>query len=236
MVSATSSASLSKLTLHVASATSSLFSAASPSGVLVPRAMSPFYSSHYNSTFQSPFLASSPSLSHTQPDFESPEEFSLARYNGYAQGEHRLAEVRMAKWATDLQRSLRNERERFEELQRSDRAKWLLERVGEEVRDGNIVTSPPSSPRANWAVVRHSNEKSPSGASTYGRTGILDSRDPLGLCGFSDEVKKTGFVLVKMLGGIGVLGAVVVAVVKALGVDAGLPDGGVWSWLTGRSE
>ncbi|KAF2659318.1 hypothetical protein K491DRAFT_712836 [Lophiostoma macrostomum CBS 122681] len=238
-----------------ASSTSSVFSAASPSGVLVPRSTSPFYlsNSNYNSNLQSPFQASSPSHSHSPNPDADVADFSLARYNNYAQGEQRLAEVRLAKWATDLQRSLRNERDRFEDLQRAERTKWLLERVGEEVRDGTITTSPAragtnnscsSPPRTDWAVVRHgsnsgssssiSSKKEILGSSTYARVGT--SRDPLGLCDFSDEVRKRGFVLVQVLGGMSVLGAVVVAVIKTFGVEGALPENGLWGWLTGRGE
>ncbi|KAF2476193.1 uncharacterized protein BDR25DRAFT_252050 [Lindgomyces ingoldianus] len=222
------------------STTSSIFSATSPSGVLVPRATSPFYlsNSNFNSNLQSPFPASSPSLSHAPLEgLEGPTAFSLARYNNYTQGEQRFAEVRLARWASDLQRSLRNERERFEELQRNERAKWLLERVGEEVRGGNISSSPRNgSPRADWAMIRHGDRKGTNADEHwYGRGGRLDARDPLGLCDFSDEVRKRGFVLVKVLGGMSVLGAVVVAVVRACGVEAGLPEAGLWSWITGAA-
>ncbi|KAF2192434.1 hypothetical protein K469DRAFT_653927 [Zopfia rhizophila CBS 207.26] len=220
-----------------ATGTTSIFSSTSPSGVLVPRPTSPFYlsNSNFNSNLQSPFPASSPSLSHTQPEgVEGLTDFSLARYNSYAQREERLAEVRLAKWASDLQRSLRNERERFEELRRSERAKWLLERVSEEVRGGSIITSPTGSPRADWAVIRHRNGKELGGTGQrYDKAGRLDSRDPLGLCDVSDELRRRGFVLVKVLGGMGVLGAVMVTVVKACGVGTGLPEGGIWSWITG---
>lgn len=228
------------LTSIIASAGSSIFSAASPSGVLVPRATSPFYlsNSQLNSNLQSPFPGSSPSLSHSQLDaLDHPTEFSLARYN-YPHGEQRLTEVRLAKWATDLQRSLRNERDRFEELQRDERARWLLERVGEEVASGNIVASPSTgSPRADWAVVkRGSGKEANKTMQRYGRANGLDSRDPLGLCDFSDEVRRRGFVLVKVLGGVSVIGAVMVAVVRACGIEAGLPEGGLWNWLTGNAE
>ncbi|KAF2691645.1 hypothetical protein K458DRAFT_325152 [Lentithecium fluviatile CBS 122367] len=213
---------------------SSIFSSASPSGVLVPRAGSPFYTSHLHS----PFPASSPSLSHTFPEsIDQPTDFSLARYHNVAHGEQRLQEVRLAKWATDLQRSVRNERERFEELQRNERAKWLLERVGEEVASGNIVASPGGSPRADWAVIRRGQAKQATHtAQRYTKAGRLDSRDPLGLCDFSDEVRRRGFVFVKVLGGVSVLGAVMVAVVRTCGWEVGLPEGGVWGWLTGSSE
>jgi hypothetical protein len=209
-----------------ASANSSIFSAVSPSGVLVPRSGSPFYASN----LQSPFPASSSSLAHS--DLDNPTNFSLARYNSFGQADQPLSEIRVAKWATDLQRSLRNERDRFEELQRTDRAKWLLQRVGEEVSRGAIIASPGGSPRAEWAVVRNADEKQTAAGQRYETAGGLDSRDPLGLCNFGDQFRRNGFVLVKVLGGVSVLGAIMVAVVRAFGVEAGVPQNGWWNWLT----
>ncbi|KAI4617499.1 hypothetical protein J4E80_005702 [Alternaria sp. BMP 0032] len=211
------------------SAASSVFSAASPSGVLVPGSGSPFYPSN----LQSPLLASSPSLANSE-SLEPLGNFSLARYNNTAQGEQRLSEVRIARWATDLQRSRRNERERFEELQSNDRAKWLLERVGEEVSKGMIVASPGELPRAEWAVVRRNSDekKTVKVSQRYAKAVGLDSRDPLGLCNFGDELRRQSFVLVKVLGGMSVLGAVVVAVVRACGIETGLPQLGWWEWIT----
>jgi hypothetical protein len=216
-----------KLTPCSASANSSIFSAVSPSGVLVPRSGSPFYASN----LQSPFPPSSSSLAHS--DLDNPTNFSLARYNSLAQAGQPLSEIRIAKWATDLQRSLRNERDRFEELQRTDRARWLLERVGEEISQGAIVASPGGSPRADWAVVRNAdNEKQTAAGQRYEKASGLDSRDPLGLCNFSDQFRRNGFVLVKVLGGVSVLGAIMVAVVRACGVEAGVPQNRWWNWLT----
>ena len=218
-----------------ASATSSIFSNPPPSGVLVARSES----LSYPSNLQSPFLESSFSVANSET-FDNPADFSLARYNNYTQGEQHLAEVRISKWATDLQRSLRNERDRFEELQRNDRAKWLLERVGEEVSKGAIVTSPGGPPRAAWAVVKHSDGKTSKARQPFKNAARLDSRDPLGLCDMSDELKRKGFVLVKFLGGMSVLGAVIVGVARACGMDTGLPQNGWWScvtgWFTGNVE
>ncbi|KAF1913710.1 Septin-domain-containing protein [Ampelomyces quisqualis] len=212
------------------SANSSVFSAASPSGVLVPQSASPFFTSN----LQSPFPGSTPSLAHS--DLENPSNFSLARHNSFGQADQPLSEIRIAKWATDLQRSLRNERDRFEELQRDERAKWLIERVGEEVSRGTIVVSPGGSPRAEWAVVRHGDKKQAKYGQRYTKAGGLDSRDPLGLCNLSDQVKRRGFVLVKVLGGVSVLGAIMVAVIRAFGVESGLPQNGWRNWLTGNVE
>jgi hypothetical protein len=219
-----------KLIKYSASANSSVFTAASPSGVLVPQSGSPFYATQ----LQSPFPGSSPSLA--QFDLENSTSFSLARYNNSGQSDQPASELRIAKWATDLQRSLRNERDRFEELQRNDRAKWLLERVGEEVARGAIIASPGGSPRADWAVVRHGDEKKSKTGQRYTGTGVLDSRDPLGLCSLTDQVRRRGFVLVKVLGGVSVLGAIMVAVIRACGVEPSLPQNRWWSWLTGGGE
>lgn len=132
---------------------------------------------------------------------------------------------------------MRNERDRFEELQRNDRAKWLLERVGEEVSRGAIVASPGGSPRAEWAVVRRGDdEKQTKAGQRYNKAGGVDSRDPLGLCNLSDQIRRNGFVLVKVLGGVSVLGAIVVAAVRACGIETGLPQNGWWNWLTGGGE
>jgi hypothetical protein len=219
-----------KLTPCVASANSSLFSATSLSGVLVPRSGSPFYASN----LQSSFPPSSSSLANS--DLDNPSNFTLARYKSFGQADEPLSEIRVAKWATDLQRSLRNERDRFEELQRTDRATWLLERVGEEVSRGAIVASPGGSPRAEWAVVRNGDEKDAAAGQRYDKAGGVDSRDPLGLCNLGDQVRRNGFVLVKVLGGVSVLGAIMVAVIRACGVEAGVPQNGWWNWLMGGSE
>ncbi|OCK77166.1 hypothetical protein K432DRAFT_127530 [Lepidopterella palustris CBS 459.81] len=227
-----------RLTTAPTSSSSSIFSPASPSGVLVPHPHSPFCFSHpnSNSNFQSPFLgSSSPSLSHSPLDgLEGPSDFALARCRDNIQREERIAQVRLAKWATDLQRSLRNEKERYEELKRGERARWLLERVGEEVKNGNIISSPTPSGRADWAVIRHGSGKGAGGAGQrYGRAGKVDSRDPLGLCELSDGVRRRGVVVLKVLGGMGVLGAVVVAVARTCGVET---DGGFWGWIFGNGE
>lgn len=129
-----------------------------------------------------------------------------------------------------MHKSLRNERDRFEDLQRNERAKWLLERVGEEVKAGTIVSSDGAGvPRAEWAIVRHGNEKQ---SLSWGKG--LDSKDPLGLCEFGDAVRQRGVVLVQVLGGMSLLGALGLAVVRVVGWE--MPEGGVWRWVVGGVE
>ncbi|KAF3045489.1 hypothetical protein E8E12_007741 [Didymella heteroderae] len=199
------------------STTSSVFSVTSPSGVLVPRSTSPFYSNVHSPLLSS--IAGSPT---------DPTAFSLTHY---INNNPQASDIRVAKWATDLHKSLRNERDRFEDLQRNERAKWLLERVGEEVKNGTIVTA--DGPRAEWAIVRHGNDEKQGGGQRYGVAG-LDSKDPLGLCDFGDAMKKRGFVLCQVVGGMSLLGAVGLAVIRVAGWQT--PEGGVWGWLIGGAE
>lgn len=203
-----------------ASVASSLIS--SPSQVLVPQPTSPFYSQPV-----------SPNHSATAVD-SRPSDFMLARLKDHTQREERLAQIRLAKWAVDLQRSLQNERGRFERLERDKRARWLLERVGEEVRSGAIVpASQGAESPSTWAMVwQGSNPKSgdPSGRWGYAGGDKIDSGDPLGVCEWGDGAKSKGIVVLQVLGGAGVLGAVMVAVVKAWG---GAEGSGAWSWVIG---
>lgn len=50
----------------------------------------------------------------------SPSPFHLARLADHTDREERLTQVRLARWAGDLQRSLLNERERYAQLQRDE--------------------------------------------------------------------------------------------------------------------
>lgn len=98
------------------------------------------------------------------------------------------------------------------------------------------MASPSGSPRAEWAVIRHDDEKQKgtSGQRFYKAAG-LDSRDPLGLCNFGDEFYRRGTVLVKILGGMSVLGAVIVTMARALGMETSLTQTGWswWNWMAG---
>ncbi|KAL2201494.1 Septin-domain-containing protein [Corynascus similis CBS 632.67] len=64
--------------------------------------------------------------------------YALARLADHAQREERLAQVRLANWAADLQKSLAREREQYANLAREERALWLAERMGECVREGAL--------------------------------------------------------------------------------------------------
>ncbi|OJD29333.1 cell division protein gtp binding protein [Diplodia corticola] len=200
------------------SAASSILSSPPPSQVLIPRPGT-------GSTANTPF---SPLASYTHISPASPSStpggnnFAITRLNEQNYREERMAQARLAKWAADLQRSLQNERRRFEELEQEKRTRWLLDQVGREVLDGRIIPAEDLQPTqhdpALWSLTRQTDlherlQRESRWSSAKGGGGVkLDPRDPLGLCDWSDDMKRGGLIVVQVLGGVGVLGAVVVAV------------------------
>ncbi|KAJ8065353.1 hypothetical protein OCU04_006041 [Sclerotinia nivalis] len=131
--------------------------------------------------------------------------YALARITDHTQREEKLAQVRLSKWATDLQRSLQNERARFETLARSERAVWLTERLGECVQDGTLVPisqarQPQRSYDAGTLIKR----------GTYSRTtssgSILNTHDPLGILAFNEDMKRRGMVALQIVSSFGIIG------------------------------
>jgi len=226
---------------------SSTLSTPSPSQVLVPRFPR-------NNALHNP-NANLADLSLSSLTATSSSPYTRARLQDHQYREERLAQLHLAKWAQHLQTELRDEKRRFETLVRGERARWLLERVGDEVRAGNVTAADAAAANVNsefdadesvkrpkWPLLRHhtysrsrkadadaeSSEKverrnlyaswatrgryraSPSSSSA-----AVDSRDPLGLCGVGDGLRRGAFMVVRVLGSMGLVGAVAVAVVRA---------------------
>lgn len=133
--------------------------------------------------------------------------YALARITDHTQREERLAQVRLANWAADLQRSLQNERFRFEALARNDRTVWLTERLGECVQDGTIV--PISGPHSS-AASHNQGVLVKQGVGAYSprrRMGkAIDPHDPLGLLQLSEDMKRRGKVALQVVSGFGIIG------------------------------
>ena len=143
--------------------------------------------------------------------------YALARITDHTQREERIAQVRLANWAADLQRSLQNERMRFDALARSERAVWLTERLGECVQDGTIV--PLSEARKDHKFDPESNALVKKG--TYRRQQMVssmgvDRHDPLGLLQLNRDMQKKAWVLVKVVSGFGILGGFAYWLVKGI--------------------
>ncbi|RPB27713.1 HSP90-domain-containing protein [Terfezia boudieri ATCC MYA-4762] len=127
----------------------------------------------------------------------SPPTFTLARLSDHTQREERFAKARLARWATDLQRSLRSERERYERLAKGERAIWLTERLNECIKDGQLV--PMSSALIKGASIDQDVKRGKARASE--EWGGFSTNDPLGILESSRKLSR-GTVYVGYGGGV----------------------------------
>jgi hypothetical protein len=137
-----------------------------------------------------------------RPFLGDPSSYIVARVADHAQREERLAQIRLANWANELQRSLANERARYEALARDERAAWLAERVSEQWPDKALVS-----------VGRRARSQSPRPGRGYPyelrhrrmARKISNSQDPLGLLQIAVDLKWTGWIALEVLGGLSLL-------------------------------
>ncbi|KAJ5512932.1 hypothetical protein N7463_002484 [Penicillium fimorum] len=164
------------------------------------------------------------SISGTSTSPGSPPGYAMARIADYTRHEERMAQVRLAQWATDLQRSLQNERDRYTSLARGERAVWLTERLGECVVDGSLV--PLSQTPGVCDLHSHVSEKGPSGlqiihshagSGTY-RFATFSPNDPLGVVGWIDDLGHRSWVLVQIVGSVGVVGGLALWLARTWGL------------------
>lgn len=187
--------------------------------------LSPFpVNPRQNSTLLSSTSTASPTTSQTlitQP--QATASYVQARIADHTQREEKLAQVRLAKWATDLQRGLHNERSRYEALARGERALWLTQRLGECVNEGSLVPAAPEKGLLNWRA---------------DRGGLVDAGDPLGLVRWSESVRRRGWIAMKIAGGFGVLGAIAVWIARNWEWELGWEGDwwGRWRELVGREN
>lgn len=152
--------------------------------------------------------------------------YAQARISDHTQQEERLAQIRLAKWAGDLQRSLQNERARYEAIARGERAVWLTERLGETVNEGAVVAKEGSALTAR--TEKGTMPTKGDVGRVAGHRGFLDAGDPLGLLRWNEAMKRRGWIAFQVLGGFGILTAMSVWIARTWGVGS---DGyGVWTW------
>ncbi|OAX78376.1 hypothetical protein ACJ72_07317 [Emergomyces africanus] len=198
------------------------------------------FSSNSSSQFTSSLSSASPSqvLVPYPGAYNGPPSYTMSRVADHTQREEHLAQIRLAKWASDLQQSLQNERDRYEALARGERAVWLTERLGECVADGTLLpitqTSgfPPSVLKRRGETVT---VLGPDGQPIkYRVTDMSSLRDPLGLIQWKDDVRRTGWVLMQVIGSMGVVGGLALWVAKAWGFTS--QDFAEWNvgWLSGE--
>lgn len=191
-------------------------SQALPPSPLSPSPLNILQTSSLLSSTSPPFSPTTSQALITHPN--APATYVQARIADHTQREEKLAQVRLAKWAGDLQRGLHNERLRYEALARGERALWLTQRLGECVNERSLVPAVPEKGLASW-----------SGAGKARGGGTLDTGDPLGLVRWSEGLRRRGWVVAQVVGAFGALGAVAVWVVKSWEWDVGWEDGVWWA-------
>ncbi|TLS22662.1 uncharacterized protein PpBr36_05924 [Pyricularia pennisetigena] len=153
-----------------------------------------------------------------------PPASALALAPATVRREEQLAQIRLANWAVELQRSLDSERARYEALARGERAVWLTERLGECVKDGTLVaiggrdlrrqhsqyrrSASSSSVGRRVARPRHDGVSTPHGQGTTKglRLPSVHSQDPLGLLEMLAGIRARSWVALEVFGSIGIFG------------------------------
>ncbi|KAL4927801.1 uncharacterized protein BDV17DRAFT_282444 [Aspergillus undulatus] len=151
--------------------------------------------------------------------------YAMARVSDYSRNEEKRAQIQLAKWASGLQQSLQNERERYAALARGERAVWLTERLGDCVVDGSLVPitqtpgfcglSAPSLEANGGVLVRTEN-----GQSVQYHIGNISPLDPLGVVRWSEDLKQSGWALVQIVGSFGVVGGLALWLAKTWGLSS----------------
>ncbi|KAK0808875.1 hypothetical protein LTR75_006129 [Friedmanniomyces endolithicus] len=179
-----------------------------PSKVLVPHASSSYFRS-----------ASPSAISETSASGGAATSAALAHYNEQppAPGSDTapFRQVRLAKWARDLQRGLENERRKYQykyfpQQPSTTGADWDLraETSAEEGKNSNNEK----------AVAQTGTDKPTASPPSRGRLGgdiaVIDPRDPLGVLAFTQRFRRQGWVALRVAGGCGLVGALAWWVVR----------------------
>lgn len=144
------------------------------------------------------------------PPIGATNTYTLARITDHTQREERLAQIRLSKWASDLQRSLQNERARFEALARGERAVWLTERLNECVQDGTIVPISAAGRRNDSPISRELVKQGGAYSRRAARGTSLDCYDPLGLLQLNSEMKRRSWAALQIVGSFGIIGGLAI--------------------------
>lgn len=176
------------------------------------------------SSMGSPALSGMTSSNHSlaSPGSVSPVpseslDYTLSRITDHTQREEILARVHLMKWASGLQQSLHNERERYATMERGDRAVWLTQRLSECLMDGSLV--PITLPPSDFGGDLHTSLDKADDARREAEYRItrLSPYDPLGVVWWTDDLKQRGWVLFQIVGSFGVVGGLALALARIWG-------------------
>jgi hypothetical protein len=159
----------------------------------------------------------------------SPLSYAQARIMDHTQREERIAQIHLANWAASLQKSLQNERARYEAIIKEHRTAWLRERLEEVNVDRGLLSqnNPRALPPSSGTAVKTPKEL-PTYLSSY--RGFSHKMDPLGLMKLNDDLRRCGWVAFQVAGSLGVIGAVAVWLVRTWGPTIGFDGFTGWTW------
>ncbi|KAL8941202.1 MAG: hypothetical protein Q9211_001916 [Gyalolechia sp. 1 TL-2023] len=140
----------------------------------------------------SSFSTTSPTLPSNTP---RPPLQSQLHPAEYIRREEKLAQIRLAKRASDLRKMMQDERRQFEELRRGERTTWLTTKLDECNRD---VIFPNGTNMIRGEL----------GGTTTSPFGLTSINDPLGLLRCDAYLRQHGLRIFQILGTCGVFGAV----------------------------
>ncbi|KAL8999503.1 MAG: hypothetical protein Q9169_001708 [Polycauliona sp. 2 TL-2023] len=140
-------------------------------------------------------ISSIPTSQTSIPDSTSPPFHPQDRLAEYTRQEEKRAQIRLAKWATDLRRSMQEERRQFEQLQYSERASWLSKKLEECQHDSISLNTEKSIIGTEIATT----------AIPFGLT--KSSNDPLGLLRYDETLRRHGWQIFQIVGTFGLFGA-----------------------------
>lgn len=182
-----------------------------------------------NSPLQASLSASAvlvPITSHSEISLNTSNSFALAKVADHTQKEERLAQIRLSRWASDLQLSLQRERERYEDIARSERALWLVESMRKEIRDGQLV--PVTTTDVEEAQIKSKTRKRLFGDEIVSQ----QVHDPLGLLRWQETFRVQTWLALQIVGSFGVVGGLALFVTKAWGYETSLHqlarEWGIW--------
>ncbi|KAK4163440.1 hypothetical protein QBC43DRAFT_239081 [Cladorrhinum sp. PSN259] len=166
------------------------------------------------------------------PPMGPTSSYALARITDHTQREERLAQVRLANWAADLQKSLAKEQAHYAALARGERAIWLTERIDECVKDGTLVSvSNPQQGRgrrssSNLGLGPSHNHRQVARRGQQHQVQFFfqpkdlqhvnkqSHEDPLGLLEVAAELRHKGLIALEVLGSLSVLGGLAIWVTR----------------------
>jgi len=164
------------------------------SKVLVPYTTSSYYRS------ASPSAASDFSYQHQAKIGTSAH--ALAQHDSQTTGTEPFRQIRLAKWAQDLQRSLANERKRYDTLYTVQQpAEWHLEHEGTGGSDEKALIAR----NDDGGAVGSSSQQRPTRGKLGGEIAVID---PLGILSLGQIFRRQSWFVLRVAGGCGFVGAV----------------------------